>query len=208
MISTFFGNWCSLINVLGHVPVTPQTHRIWNCQPSSMQKPGWVTWGLQTWSTTRWTRVIATSLGRAVFSFFFLRDSPVVTVKTQTNSQPMSTFVPYISPLPQTAGIFRPYLISPWGVFSWPGPDGLPQEVWLKHPSPLSIQSPYACRHPSVLPEIVSHPLVWGGCRIFTANEISPPHFLWHPISNFTGGGIAGKTDFNAMLALCSLVSD
>lgn len=126
----------------------------------------------------RWTRVIATSLGRAVFSFFFLRDSPVVTVKIQTNSQPMRTFVPYISPPTRTAGIFRPHLVSPWGVFSWPGPDGLPQKAWLKHPSPLSIQSPYACRHPSVLPEIVSHPLIWGGCRIFTANEISPPHFL------------------------------
>lgn len=66
----------------------------------------------------RWTRVIATSLGRAVFSFFFLRDSPVVTVKIQTNSQPMRTFVPYISPPPPELQESSGLISFPPGVYS------------------------------------------------------------------------------------------
>lgn len=123
MISTGFGNWCSLINVLGHVPVTPPR---------------------------KWTRVIATSLSRVVFSFFFLRDSPVVIIKIQTNSQPMRTFVPYISHPPPPKLQASSGLISfpPLGCIlmawtRWTSPGGLAETPFSpEYPKPLCLQAP------------------------------------------------------------------
>lgn len=139
-------------------------------------------------------------------SSFFPRESQLVTIKILTNSQPMKMFVPYISTashctswncrhLQTSSHFLLGYIIMVWA--RWTSPGGLAEA-----PSSPKHPRPRACRHPSVPPEIVSHPLVWGPCRIFTVNEIPPPHFLCHPVSNFTGGRIAGKTDSNEMLAL------
>lgn len=96
----------------------------------------------------RWTRVIATSLGRAVFSFFFLRDSPVVTVKIQTNSQPMRTFVPYISPPHPNCRHLQTLSRFPLGCIlmawtRWTSPGGLAETPFSpEHPKPLRLQAP------------------------------------------------------------------
>lgn len=130
----------------------------------------------------RCIRLLGASLGRAVCSFFFLSHSQLVTIKIQTNSRPMRTFVPYISiPSPCTSQNCRHLqasshfllgcIIMVWA--RWTSPGGLAET-----PSSPEHPRPCACRHPSVPPEISSHPLVWGQCRIFTANEIPPPHFL------------------------------